>query len=89
MFKFGRPNKIYDENLVHDFITGSTFLSGMTMNYVISSDPAMPFNPNIHIVQRQDANRAEHVILTKYATKMVNPNYYGVISHGIRWDDEL
>lgn len=88
MFKFGRPNKLYDKNLVQDFvqnyfITGQTFVSGatypsgMTMNYMISVDPAVPAN-NPDTIDR-------------YSRKIVNPNYYGTFEHNgdIRWEDEL
>jgi len=78
MFKFGRPNKLYDENLVHDFVTGATYMSGMTMNYIMSVDPAVIED----ITPRQN-------ILSRYGTKIVNPNHYGIISHSIRWEDEL
>jgi len=83
MFKFGRPNKLYDENLVHDFVqqhfvTGATYASGMTMNFMISVDPAIP----------SDFAVSEN-IASRYGTKIVNPNFYGTITERIRWDDEL
>jgi len=99
MFKFGRPNKLYDENLVHDFVQQHfeqremIYATGMTMNYMISVDPAAPFHPNPGIV-------------SKYAVKVVNPNFYGTLDHNVeilptgrktywsdgsitRWEDEL
>ena len=80
MFKFGRPY-IDVDSIIHDFVqnhfvTGQTFVSGMTMNYMIAVDPAVPFNPQPGSVER-------------YATKIVNPNFYGTITDRIRWDDEL
>lgn len=79
MFKFGRGYKHYDSGSTFiPFVTGQTFVSGMTMNYMISVDPAVTdeFTPRQNVTSR-------------YATKIVNPNYYGLISHTIRWDDEL
>lgn len=90
MFKFGRPNKLYDENFVrnfvqNNFVTGATYLTGLTMNYIMSADPAVinEFIPTLNIVDR-------------YSRKIQNNNLYGTISHdnekivwNTRWDDEL
>jgi len=83
MFKFGRPYVFLSDSIIHDFVernfvTGQTYASGMTMNYMISVDLAVPgeFTPRVNVVDR-------------YAYKFVNPNYYTMISHTTRWEDEL
>lgn len=86
MFKFGKPynvQEIYSWVETGNMNTGMsgrtmTYDSGLTMNYMVSIDPAF----------REDFTPRQNIV-SRYATKIANPNYYGIISHSIRWEDEI
>lgn len=88
MFKFGRPNKLYDPNCVQNFLnnySGMTFVSGATMNYRISVDPAMPAD---FIVRGNDDNN-RYAIKDVYGSQPGHRITYWSDGAITRWDDEL
>lgn len=73
MFKFGRPYVFYDDNIVHDYISGiaQNWVGTTGATFFMSVDPAVPFHPNPGIAER----------VTRYARKIVSNDIYGTFQH--------